>query len=67
MTYNPDMPDLPMTIDAETLVALTVRHFSNKRSFNELLSEDDIAFLEKAIRAYGPLYLKENSSLTQTE
>ena len=54
------MPTLPMEVEAEGVVELTVKHFS-KGLFGDPITQDDLDFLAKAMRLYGDLRVKESA------
>jgi hypothetical protein len=56
------MPDLPIDIPAAAVLDHTLQAFRNRMIHQKPPSADDLEFLEKAIKLYGELCVKEHVS-----
>jgi hypothetical protein len=53
------MPDLPMGTDASTVLSHILESFSERVTNNQAPTSEDLQFLEKAVKLYGELCIKE--------
>jgi len=57
------MSDLPVDANAATVLSHILESFSERFTNNQAPTADDIQFLEKAVKLYGQLCVKEAGKL----